>query len=340
MIKIVRFLKGHKAVLGKLYINDEFFCYTLEKEWLDNEKYISCIPPGKYSCKPYSSKKYPDVTQVTNVENRDKILIHAGNYHWDVKGCILLGSSFKEKVTVKKGDTAAVYSSRKTLKEFFAKVGRDFELEILSKIKIFSVFIDRQNQSNVFIEDQQLPKIIEIKSTNLSTKIKNKMPIITTGIISLVKIFAPSIINRFKRAGKNLAENTAKKLIEKAEKKLGFKITNEESANKARDQLDSKDLVELEKLALKTDAQMFADELKYGEDLTKSWKDEFVTVLTFTFFGAIVIMGYSDHQGAEDMVKVIKALLLTPFGALFIFVGVSAIGGKHLMIKLVDKFIK
>lgn len=200
--------------------------------------------------------------------------------------------------------------------------------------------------SNVFVEGQELPKIIEIKSTpfnsNLLIKPKKKMvlSLAITGAVSLVKLFAPTIINKFKKVGKNLAEDTAKKLIKKAEKKLGFAITDKESANKARDQLDSKDLFELEKLALKTDAQMFSAELKYGEDLGKSWKDEFVTVITFITFIVIVVMAYKEPERADELVSVIKALLLTPFGALFVFVGLSAIGGKHIMTKLADKFIK
>jgi len=168
MIKIIRFKKGYKSTLGKLYINKEFFCYTLEKEWLDNEKYISCIPEGKYSCKPYSSKKYPYVTQVTDVENRDKILIHKGNYHWDVKGCILIGNSFKEKITVKKGSTAVVYSSKKTLKEFFAKASRDFELEIIDNV-------------------------------NFKTKKKIVLPLGITRIIISVKLSILTMLNKFSK---------------------------------------------------------------------------------------------------------------------------------------------
>lgn len=176
--------------------------------------------------------------------------------------------------------------------------------------------------------------------TNLKPKKKMVLSLAVTGAVSLVKLFAPSIIAKFKKAGKNLAESTAKKLIKKVEKKLGFQITDEKSAEKAREELDSKDLLDLEKLALKTDAQKFSDELKHGEDLTKSWKDEFVTVITFTTFIGIVIMTYVNPVKAPELVSVIKALLSTPFGALFIFVGVSAIGGKHIMTKIADKFIK
>lgn len=330
-IKIIRFKKGFKSIIGKLYIDDKFFCFTLEREWLNNQRSISCIPAGKYSCKPYSSDKYLNVTQVTNVLNRDKILIHAGNYYFDIEGCILLGDRFDETETMIDGakDSLVVWNSKKTLKKFFAKVGREFELEIIDDI---------DNQSNVFIEDSVLPKPTSI---TVSTQSKKKMiPLIFPAAVSLVKLFAPSIINKFKKAGKNLAEDTAKKLIKKAEKKLGFNITDVKSAEKAKDQLDSKDLFELEKVALKVNAKMFRDELKYGEDLNKSWKDEFVTVITFLTFITIVIMAYCDPQSADELVSVIKALLLTPFGALFIFVGVSAIGGKHILNKLADKLIK
>lgn len=322
MIKIIRFKKGFKSTLGELYIDNKFFCFTLEREWLDNEKYISCIPAGKYSCKPYSSPKikgvikYKNVTEITNIPNRDKILVHAGNYYLDTLGCILVGDSYKEKVKARGEDTVAVYNSKTTLKRFFDKVGRDFELEIFDNINF------------------------KIKSTNLSIKPKNKM-IVFPLAVSLVKLFAPSIINRFKRAGKNLAENTAKELIKKAEKKLGFKITDEESAEKARDQLDSKDLLELEKTALKTSMRMFIAELKFGEKLGGlNFKDEWVVLFVIGYVCYITKKAFEDPTLTLSVIEVIKTLFSTPFGIVFIVACISAVGGKSLLYKVVDKFIK
>lgn len=53
--------------------------YTLERPWKDNASNVSCIPSGIYTCRPYSSPKYPDVYEVTNVPKRDHILFHSGN---------------------------------------------------------------------------------------------------------------------------------------------------------------------------------------------------------------------------------------------------------------------
>lgn len=177
---------------------------------------------------------------------------------------------------------------------------------------------------------------------DLSTKPKKKMmfPLLISGAVSLVKLFAPTIINKFKKAGKNLAEDTAKKLIGKVEKKLGFKITDEESAIKARDQLDSKDLFELEKLALKTDARMFKDELKYGEDLGETWKDDAVTYFVIIYFSLFTAAAFKSTEKALEVAEVITTILATPFGIVFILTTITAIGGRRLLNKLVDKFIK
>ena len=92
-----RYSENETQTLGKLDVfcgNDHIFsCFTLELTWLNNKNYVSCIPKGKYFVKPYSSDKYPEVFQVTNVKGRDKILIHWGNYHFDILGCILVGDS-------------------------------------------------------------------------------------------------------------------------------------------------------------------------------------------------------------------------------------------------------
>ena len=179
------------------------------------------------------------------------------------------------------------------------------------------------------------------KANLLTTKNKKKkMPILTiaAGAISLVKLFAPSIINKFKKAGKDLAENTAKELIKKAEKKLGFKITDEKSAGKARDQLDSKDLFELEKLALRTDAEMFRDELKYGEDLSETWKDDAVTWFVIFYVTMFALVGFYNPGRASEAAKVIAEILETYFGIVFVITAVTAVGGRRLLNKLVDKF--
>jgi hypothetical protein len=85
----------NKQTLGEL-IYGEFKCKTLELPWLNNERKISCIPSGEYNVIKRVSAKYGNHFYVTNVEDRSYILIHAGNYHQDTLGCILVGRAHQD----------------------------------------------------------------------------------------------------------------------------------------------------------------------------------------------------------------------------------------------------
>jgi hypothetical protein len=96
-----RTLSQDKQTLGTLELFDDankklFECKTLELPWLNNKKQKSCIPKGTYKVVTRKSPKYGFHFHVTNVENRDMILIHSGNYFTDILGCILVGDSLKE----------------------------------------------------------------------------------------------------------------------------------------------------------------------------------------------------------------------------------------------------
>lgn len=83
--------------LLKFPTGEEF--YTCERPWLDNEAFVSCIPSGVY----YLEQRYSPVVQrtsggefaegweVTDVRDRDYIMIHPGNWPGDVEGCIAVG---------------------------------------------------------------------------------------------------------------------------------------------------------------------------------------------------------------------------------------------------------
>ena len=134
-VKLERFLETEESTIGKIYINGEHFCYSLELPDKNNEPFISRIPEGQYQCLPYSSKKYPDVVELQNVKNRSKILIHAGNYPKDTQGCIILGyTSYKKNY---------VGTSKKALKEFFKKTSLTFELEIINPFKENKKVVDK-----------------------------------------------------------------------------------------------------------------------------------------------------------------------------------------------------
>lgn len=112
-----------------------FSCKTLELPWRDNQRQISCIPPGKYKVNIRNSNKYGRVYWVRKVPDRTYILIHSGNYAGDkeknykthVQGCILLG-----KVHGFLGGQRAVLNSRITVRRFMDEMRyNEFELNVL-----------------------------------------------------------------------------------------------------------------------------------------------------------------------------------------------------------------
>lgn len=108
--------------------------HSAELPWRNNESRVSCIPSGRYICRPYSSPKFPNVYEVTGVPGRSAILIHSGNHagdtakglRSDVLGCILIGLG-RGEVSGQK----AVTSSRAAMDKLRATVGKEsFELVI------------------------------------------------------------------------------------------------------------------------------------------------------------------------------------------------------------------
>ena len=85
-----------KAVLGKLYLNSEFYGHTLELAWKENQKRISCIPKGVYEVKKRHTEKSKykyEHLHILDVPDRELILMHIGNYPKNSKGCILVGNT-------------------------------------------------------------------------------------------------------------------------------------------------------------------------------------------------------------------------------------------------------
>ena len=87
-----------ECTLGRLYVEDEFICYTLENTWKNNERRVSCIPEG---CYPLTTKEYGrfydkyqmPIPILEDTDPRSEILIHPGNFAKDTLGCILVGST-------------------------------------------------------------------------------------------------------------------------------------------------------------------------------------------------------------------------------------------------------
>lgn len=72
-----------------------FRCYTVERPWIDNKPFISCIPAGMYRVKHrmYNRGGYPAL-HICDVPDRSYILIHRANHMLELLGCIGVGRDF------------------------------------------------------------------------------------------------------------------------------------------------------------------------------------------------------------------------------------------------------
>lgn len=113
ILELIRLEETEQGTIGILKINKVVFCFTLEPPDLENRVNQSSIPAQQYLVKPYSSPKYPDVYEITNVPDRTYVLFHSGNVVNNTAGCILLG----ESVGKLQGDRA-ILNSGKTFDKF------------------------------------------------------------------------------------------------------------------------------------------------------------------------------------------------------------------------------
>jgi hypothetical protein len=94
-LKVVRDGLKEDCTLGKLYVNDEFECFTLEDEVrLDGEKVFgkTAIPYGVYDVTITHSNHFGrDLPLLGAVPNFEGVRIHAGNSAADTEGCLLVG---------------------------------------------------------------------------------------------------------------------------------------------------------------------------------------------------------------------------------------------------------
>ena len=102
-----RIAKKAKYTIGKLYINDQYFCDTLEdtdrgltqsmtEQQIGSKKVYgeTAIPTGTYRIIiSYSNKFKKQMPLLLNVPSFAGIRIHSGNTEKDSLGCILVGKN-------------------------------------------------------------------------------------------------------------------------------------------------------------------------------------------------------------------------------------------------------
>ena len=134
VVNLCRMRRSDQGTEGMIFY-EGFNCRTLELPWRDNQRSISCIPPGEYFTKTRRSPRFGLTYHITEVPGRSYILIHSGNWAGDknkgfkshVNGCILLGQ--------KRGWLAgqrAVLNSRITIRRFMEYMEYEpFTLKVL-----------------------------------------------------------------------------------------------------------------------------------------------------------------------------------------------------------------
>lgn len=87
MLTIVREIRTEKAILGRLFLNGQMVCYTLENA-------AKAVPCGLYRVKNSRSPKFKRELPLIyngNVPASRGIRIHVGNTVASSSGCILVG---------------------------------------------------------------------------------------------------------------------------------------------------------------------------------------------------------------------------------------------------------
>ena len=97
---IIRDTFTEESIIGKLFVNGEWMCDTLELPYKDNQRSISCIPEGYYkvrlrTARESATRDYLHLL-VEDVKDRTFILFHRGNSAKDSRGCILVGVGRKQ----------------------------------------------------------------------------------------------------------------------------------------------------------------------------------------------------------------------------------------------------
>lgn len=83
-----RFIFTDYCTIGKLWLPNGYSCFTLERPWLNNQPFVSCIPTGSYDLVWDHQGRIREVPMLVDVPGRSHICIHPATNAWELQGCI------------------------------------------------------------------------------------------------------------------------------------------------------------------------------------------------------------------------------------------------------------
>lgn len=93
-----------------------FDCKTLELEWKNNSKNISCVPTGFFNIEFEHSPKFSrKLWELKGVPERSESKIHVANFYTQIQGCIAVGDLH---TNIDQDEFADVRNSSNTLQRF------------------------------------------------------------------------------------------------------------------------------------------------------------------------------------------------------------------------------
>lgn len=119
---------------GELFMNGERLCFTVEREWNNNNPSVSCVPAGTYRLKQHKSPKFgqcfaieaPSLgVTVYGPSQRTHCLMHVANFPQQLEGCIAPGTAWHTSKWGVANSRIALDALLKTLTD------DEYELEII-----------------------------------------------------------------------------------------------------------------------------------------------------------------------------------------------------------------
>lgn len=128
-----RFLRNNFQTVGIQTFDTGESVFFLEPPWLNNQVGVSCIPIGIFHVLPHISPKFGKCYKVvtpgkSDVDGRDEILDHVGNFRKNTKGCRLPGLGVFD---IDKDGNLDVSESANALRKIFAIAPDGYELTII-----------------------------------------------------------------------------------------------------------------------------------------------------------------------------------------------------------------